>query len=132
MSLLGPLRRVAAALQHFALHLGAVSLTLLSAADTRAQQMQAVQAPVKFSVPAQPLASGLLQLGDQAHLSIAAPENLIAGERGAAVIGEMSIRAALAQILALSGLAFEFVGSDAVRIIPAPAPAPAAPSQRAP
>jgi iron complex outermembrane recepter protein len=123
VSLLGPLRRAATTLPHLALQLGALSLTLFGAPGAQAQELQ-----IQFSVPAQPLSSGLLQLGDQAHVSVAVPQNLIAGKLGPAVIGPMSVRAALTRILAPAGLTFEFVSADAVRILPAAAPAVPAPT----
>ncbi len=114
-------RHVGTALLSLALRAGAVLLapTLLGAPAAQTQE-----ARVNFSVPAQPLASGLLQLGEQARVSIAVPQELIAGKLGAPVEGEMSVRAALTRILAKTGLSFEFVGPDAVRIIAAPSPRP--------
>ncbi len=109
------------ALFSLALRAGAVLLipTLLVAPAAQTQE-----ARVNFSVPAQPLAAGLLQLGEQARVSIAVPQDLIAGKLGAPVVGEMSVRAALTRMLARTGLSFEFVGPDAVRIIAAPSPRP--------
>ncbi len=76
----------------------------------------AQEATARYSVPAQPLAAGLLELGRQARISIVAPVNLVAGKTGKAVQGDLTLRAALATILDGSGLRYEFVGPAAVRI----------------
>ncbi len=109
------LRRTGALLPHLTLHAGTVSLILLVVAAT-ARAQEAPEAQVQFSVPAQPLPSALLRLGEQAHVSIAVPQELVVGKMGTAVIGKMSVRAALKRMLGPSGLNFEFVGPDAVRI----------------
>jgi iron complex outermembrane recepter protein len=115
--------------RHRPLHqgLGAVLLSALAAGFAA----HAEDAIVRFSVRAQPLAPGLLQLGQQAHISIAVPQDLAEGKTGAAVEGNMDVRSALAKILAPSGLSFEFVAPDAVRIRRAP-PAPIPPIRAPP
>lgn len=94
---------------------GALAL-LLTATDSFGQA-----ARVEFSIPAQPLASGLLQLGHQANISIAFDHALVADKNGTALQGEMDVDSALARILNTSGLTFEFVRPTLVRIIAAPA-----------
>ncbi len=96
----------------------AALLGYLGAAPTAYSQ----QAVAQFSVPAQPLGAALLQLGQQAHVSISVPQDLVAGKTSAAVDGAMSVRAALSRLLSASGLSFEFVNPDAVRIVSATAP----------
>lgn len=76
----------------------------------------AQEAVSRFAIPAQPLSSGLLVLGRQAHISIAAPVPLVSGVAGRPVQGELTVRAALARILEGTGLSYEFVGPSAVRI----------------
>ncbi|WP_175597279.1 TonB-dependent receptor domain-containing protein [Peristeroidobacter soli] len=91
---------------------------------------------VHFSIPAQPLASGLLQLGHQADISIAFNHALVADKRSGALEGEMDVQTALARLLEGSGLIFELVRPDLVRIVPArptsatvePAPAAVVPA----
>lgn len=77
----------------------------------------AQEAVTRFSVPSQPLASGLLTLGRQARISIAASTDLVGGKSGRAVQGELTLRAALAQMLEGTGLRYEFVAGGAVRIV---------------
>jgi iron complex outermembrane receptor protein len=77
----------------------------------------AQEATTHFAVPAQPLAAGLLTLGQQARISIAASTDLVGGKSGRAVQGDLSVRAALAQMLEGTGLRYEFVGGGAVRIV---------------
>jgi outer membrane receptor protein involved in Fe transport len=84
---------------------------------TMAPVIRAAEALTHFDVPQEPLSQGLLALGSQAHLSIAAPRELVAGKNGRAVQGEFTTQAALRQLLEGSGLNFEFVGQSAVRIV---------------
>jgi|GEM_PF-49566 len=83
--------------------------------------VHAQDARIQFSIAAQPLSSGLLQLGRQANISILAPRELTAGKRGPAVEGELDVRTALTRLLQGSGLTFELVRADFVRIVPEPA-----------
>jgi iron complex outermembrane recepter protein len=71
----------------------------------------------RFAIPSQPLSSGLPALGEAAGISIAAPSTLVAGKRAQTVQGELTTRGALTQMLAGSGLRYEFVGPNAVRIV---------------
>lgn len=89
---------------------------VLLAGLTTVAAMQAQDLVVRFAIPAQPLASGLLALGRQARISIAAPTTLVAGKAGRAVKGELTVRAALDRMLEGTGLGYEFVGAGAVRI----------------
>jgi iron complex outermembrane receptor protein len=97
--------------------LAASASGLLLAALACAPAAYAQEATARFDIPAQPLAQGLLQLGRQANISVAAPQELVAGRRGAKVSGELSVRAALERLLSGSGLRAEFVGASAVRIV---------------
>jgi len=98
----------------------AVSTAALMAALSTSHAAFAQEAAVRFTVPAQPLAAGLLSLGREAHLSIAAPTLLVAGKTGRAVEGEFTVRAALTRMLDGTGLGYEFVGPNAVRIVEGP------------
>lgn len=71
----------------------------------------------RFDIPSQPLSDALLQLGDQARLSIAAPSTHINGRTAPAVAGEMSAREALTRLLVGTGLRFEFIAPNAVRVV---------------
>jgi iron complex outermembrane receptor protein len=78
------------------------------------------EARVRFSLPSQSLSAALLELGHQADISIAFNHALVADKRGEAIEGEMDVRSALARLLRPSGLQFEFVRPDLVRIVQAP------------
>ncbi len=80
--------------------------------------------PVRFpfSISSQPLATGLLQLGHQADISIAFNHALVENKTAAAVQGTMDVSTALTRVLTGSGLTFELVRPDLVRIVAAPAP----------
>src|SRR6185369_11911808 len=93
------------------------SAMVLAAGLTAAPAAYAQQAVSRFSIPAQPLSSGLLALGQQARISIAAPSTLVAGKTSRAIHGELTVRVALAEMLEGSGLRYEFVGGGAVRIL---------------
>ncbi len=97
---------------------GSVAPSALALAIASAAHAQ-VEAPktVAFDVASQPLSTALLSLGRQASLSVLAPSNLVEGKIAPAVRGELSVAAALERLLAGSGLKFEFVQSNAVRIV---------------
>jgi iron complex outermembrane recepter protein len=86
----------------------------------------AQEAVHRYAIPSQPLSSALPALGERAGISIIAPSSLVAGKRAPSVQGDLTTRAALAQLLTGSGLRYEFVGPDAVRIVGERAPVPAA------
>lgn len=96
--------------------LGMAALMMALTASTAAF---AQEQTANYSVPAQPLSSGLLELARQAHISIMAPPALVAGKAGKAAQGKMTLRAALNVMLDGSGLKAEFVAPDAVRIVDA-------------
>ena len=95
----------------------AAGLAALMAGMTASAAAYAQEATARYSIPAQPLATGLLELGRQARISIAAPASLVAGKTGRAVHGELTLRAALAAILEGTGLRYELVGPNAVRVV---------------
>ncbi len=99
---------------------GIFLLALAAVPPVHAAAAAGPDARIRFSIPGQTLAAGLLQFGQQAHLSIVAPQDLIRDKMGAAVLGEMDVRTGLARMLEPSGLAFEFVEPTAVRILGAP------------
>ena len=69
--------------------IGALSVGL---AATEAQAQAELQ---RFNIPAQPLSSSILMFGNQAHVSVAAPAELIAGRTAAPVSGRLTARQAL-------------------------------------
>lgn len=70
-----------------------------------------------FNIESQPLSSALLSLGRQADLSVLAPTALVEGKRGPEIKGQMSAASALDRLLQGSGLTYEFVQSNAVKIV---------------
>lgn len=71
----------------------------------------------RFDIPSQPLSDALLLLGDQARLSITAPSGEVNGRTSPAISGEMTVREALTRLLNGTGLRFEFVAPNAVRVV---------------
>lgn len=98
----------------------AAAVAALLAAPAAYAQEQTVQ----FDIASQPLSSALLELGEQARISIAAPSGGVNGRVAPALRGEMTVRAALTTLLEGTGLRFEFVSASAVRIISNDAAAP--------
>ena len=96
-------------------HLAGTSLAALCIAVAPAPA-QAQEASRNFDVPSQPLGRALLELGRQARISIAAPRSAVAGRTSAALSGAMPVREAMTRILEGSGLGFEFVSGNAVRV----------------
>lgn len=70
-----------------------------------------------FDIDRQPLSSALLVYGRQAGLSVLAPTTLTDGRTAPDVKGQMTLTAALDRLLEGSGLRYEFVGAQAVRIV---------------
>ncbi len=96
-------------------HLAGTSLAALGIAVAPAPA-HAQEASRNFDVPSQPLGRALLELGRQARISIAAPRSAVAGRTSAALSGSMPMREAMTRILEGSGLSFEFVSGNAVRV----------------
>lgn len=99
-----------------------ISAMALLSALVVAPAAYAQEVTTRFSIPSQPLASGLLAIGGQARLSVAAPSALVAGKLGHAVQGEFTARQALGLLLEGTGLRYEFVAPNAVRILEGQAP----------
>jgi iron complex outermembrane receptor protein len=99
--------------------LAGASTGAILAALAIAPPAYAQQATAKFKVVAQPLSQGLLEFGRQAKISVAAPQDLVAGKTGGAVEGELATELALNRLLSGTGLEARFVGADAVRIVQA-------------
>lgn len=111
------LRGAAMAKHRNYVHGASAAALMFSLAASSAAYAQ--EATARYSVPAQPLAAGLLELGRQARISIAAPAELVAGKTGQAVQGDLTARAALGTILEGTGLAYEFAGAGTVRVFAA-------------
>jgi iron complex outermembrane recepter protein len=72
---------------------------------------------VNFSIPAQSLASALLQYSRQAHVQVAAAGAPVDGVNSPGVSGRWPIGVALAQVLAGTGFTFSVSGEDSVAIL---------------
>ncbi len=83
--------------------------------QTKSQAKSQAQAIV-FDIDRQPLASALLSFGRQAGLSVLAPSPLVEGKTAPDLHARLSPEDALERLLAGSGLGFEFVEANAVRI----------------
>jgi iron complex outermembrane recepter protein len=86
-----------------------------------------------FNVPSQPVARALTDLGEQAGIQVLVRgEDIPTGKLSVPVQGELTVRDALDQALANSGLSYEFLDSHTVRIRAASAQTPSGPSQNTP
>jgi outer membrane receptor protein involved in Fe transport len=83
-----------------------------------------------FNIPAGRLSGALAMLGAQAGITVGANEPGLAAIPSRAIRGRMTVRAALAGLLAGTGYGFAFVGPRTVRIVRAPRPAPQRPPVR--
>lgn len=95
-------------------------LALPAAAET-VRELQVAQTaperkPMAFDIDAQPLDSALNQFGRQAGLQVTMPAAAAAGQRSAGVSGRFTPGAALARLLAGTGLVYEFTAPDTVSI----------------
>ncbi|HEX5775056.1 MAG TPA: TonB-dependent receptor, partial [Caulobacteraceae bacterium] len=97
--------------------LAGASAAALLAGLAISQPAMAQDSVARFDVPQQPLGQALLALGRQARISVAVPQNLVAGRTAPTVEGELTTEVALNQLLAGSGLRAEFFAPDVVRIV---------------
>jgi iron complex outermembrane receptor protein len=70
-------------------------------------------APLAIDIPAQPLGKALNELARQANLQMTFPAAMVAGKTAPSVTGQMTVRQALAQLLAGTGMT-STVGASAV------------------
>jgi iron complex outermembrane receptor protein len=88
------------------------AMTVASAAPATAQQRRAIA----ISVPAGPLEQALLTLGRQAGLRLVFPTPLTKGKTTSGVAGEITPEAAVAALLAGTGLTYRFTAPGSVTI----------------
>ncbi|WP_255500422.1 TonB-dependent receptor domain-containing protein [Brevundimonas sp. P7753] len=93
---------------------GCAALMIAAAMPAGAASQSAV---ASFNIRSASLSQSLLEFGRQAGISIAADQSLTAGQRGAAVSGELPVGEALDRLLAGTGLKAEFAGPNAVRLV---------------
>ncbi|UFX47590.1 energy transducer TonB [Bradyrhizobium sp. 41S5] len=89
-------------------------------------KVSAQEAQIDFDITAQPLAAALEQYGAVAGRNILYNSNLTAGLHSSAVRGPLTADAALARLLAGSGLSARVLGETSFALYPAPATAQAA------
>jgi outer membrane receptor for ferric coprogen and ferric-rhodotorulic acid len=95
-----------------------VATTMAGSMTAMAQNASATQRG--FDIAAQPLAQALMLFGRQSGLQVTAAGALTKGLTSAAVKGDLAPAQALSQLLAGTGLAFRFVGSNGVVVERAP------------
>ncbi|MDH4982606.1 STN domain-containing protein [Hyphomicrobium sp. D-2] len=81
-----------------------------------AQQASTATAQISFNIPAQSLGSALTAFADRAGWKLLVPSSLVSGKSSAGVSGALTREQALNRLLAGTGLAYTFNGSDAVTI----------------
>lgn len=72
--------------------------------------------PLRFDVPAQPLANALVTFAEQAHVQLIVSTDDLAGLRGGDVHGHYKPEAVLEYLLRQSGFDYRFTGPDTVII----------------
>jgi len=97
----------------------ATALAFFALGTTAPAHAQQGAAAVAISLKAQPLGTALNDLAKQAGLQLLASPELLAGKQAPAVSGDLTVRQALDQVLAGSGLAARIDGSSVV-ILPRP------------
>ncbi|MDR6955327.1 outer membrane receptor protein involved in Fe transport [Ancylobacter sp. 3268] len=97
-----------------------VMAMLVASPATLAQETSVAAAQRSFSVAAGPLSSALVVFGRQAGVQISYVPSVASGVSTPGVSGGMSVQAALARLLAGTGLAHEFQGATVVIRRPAP------------
>ena len=95
---------------------GLWAISVMALAGALQQPAYAQEQRFSFDMASQPLSSALLELGRHMRLSVAAPSEIVADRMAPALRGEFTSYDAFDRILAGSGLGFEFVQPDAVRI----------------
>ncbi|MGH8387044.1 MAG: TonB-dependent siderophore receptor [Pseudomonas sp.] len=101
---------LALAVQRPNLHRTLLTSVLLTA--TLLGSSMANAAPVKVSIPVQPLSSALTELGMQTHLQILYSPDQVAGLKSRAVSGSLEPSEALAELLKGTGISFQINGNS--------------------
>ena len=109
----------AASLLAAALALSSTSAVLAQEPPLEAQASR----PATFDIPSQPLAQALTAFGRQSGMQIAVDTAAVAGKTSGSVNGTMTAEQALRQLLAGSGLTYQFTSANAVTVAGA-APGP--------
>lgn len=78
--------------------------------------------PINIDIPPQPLASALAKFAEQSGIKATYPAELLAGKNAPRIEGNLTPQQALDKLLSGSGLRYQFVSPDAVKIEVAPAP----------
>lgn len=107
----------------FWLRRSALAVALALAAPAASAATSAI--PPALHIPAQPLGSALISLGEQTRWSISFPPELVGGHSAPAVSGALTPLEALERLLAGSGLGYRLVGDSGAVIVAARQPTPA-------
>jgi outer membrane receptor for ferric coprogen and ferric-rhodotorulic acid len=110
MRSLPPRTPLALAAQRPTLHRTLLTSVLMTA--TLLGSSMANAAPVKVSIPVQPLSSALTQLGMQTNLQILYSPDQVAGLKSRAVSGSLEPSEALAELLKGTGISFQINGNS--------------------
>ena len=86
-------------------------------------------APIAFDIKPGGLGKGLIELGQQAHITIGVTDPRVAGVRSPGVHGRMTLKSALEQLLAGTGFTYVMMPGS-VRIVKSQPKPPAAPHSR--
>lgn len=95
-------------------------MALMMGARLAAAQAAAEGAARRFDLPAQPLEISLSVFGRITGHSVLVASSLTAGREAAAVHGDFTPREALQRMLAGTGLAARYTGTDAFTLVPVP------------
>lgn len=109
------------------LRLLAIAFALFAAAALRAQ---AAPDEREFSIPAQPLASALIEYSRQAGVQVLTAGANVGGVQSPGASGRLPVATALDRLLAGSGFAAEFIDAGTVAVTPRRAATAAAPPRR--
>jgi len=88
----------------------------ISLASATFHHAAARETPTHFNIPAQPLSAALLELGRQAGISIAVPDNIPRDRISQPVVGDLTPAQALTGLLAGSQVGFRFVAPETVKV----------------
>jgi outer-membrane receptor for ferric coprogen and ferric-rhodotorulic acid len=95
----------------------ALAIGMAGAAQAQAQTAASGDAVVAFNVPAGALQAALVQFADQSGVQLLYPTTLADKRSSPGVVGSVSVRVGLAQVLGGTGLTFRFIGGRTIEII---------------
>lgn len=90
---------------------------ILSPQSANAQNLAASQTRTTFNIPAGPLSNALNRFAAQTGLYLAGAGELTQGKKSNGLTGEYTVQQGLQQLLAGSGIRFQFSGSNTVTLV---------------